>query len=176
MHPKPPDHWRQILAGVDLETFDGFLRKTCGINLHPISWHGRTYFAAAELGSALQYANDGRGLPDIILRGRKPELAEGDDYQILCGPEVEQVQGDQNATCASLLIRHELDHLVLLTPSGVFLAIVSSRKRLGGLARHWLQHRSEDAMQKRLPSRSAAKLEKLLEDALNVVRSWAQHD
>lgn len=106
---------------------------------HPLSFYmfrGRPCAIAADVGRALEYANEGKALPDVIRKHWAEEMIEGKDFDVLSGSHLREFKALLDVTDAASVSR--VPNLMVLHESGIDLVCIKTEKPLGKKLRRFL--------------------------------------
>jgi len=106
-----------------------------GGTLTLVEHDGRPAFIARQLGALLGYGIDGARLVKSIRHDWRDELVEGVDYVIVDGEALDEVK----ASLGTATVPSRAPSLMLLTESGLYAALLLTRKPAGRALRRWLR-------------------------------------
>jgi prophage antirepressor-like protein len=112
-----------------------------GNNLTVVEMDGKPYWIAKEVGRALGYSNDGRGLIDFFVRDWSKEFDEGEDYVKLEGKQLsnfKQILKDHEDFSLSSELKFT-SRIILFTKEGIFGVLQLTKKEEGHRMRKWLR-------------------------------------
>jgi prophage antirepressor-like protein len=105
-----------------------------------IQYQGRPCWPAREIGQALGYEDDGRGLVDLVRREWAGELIENQDFMVLGGQELRDLKRLLEPNVSDTFGRH-VAHLLLLFEPGVHICCVKTSKPVGLKLRRFIADR-----------------------------------
>lgn len=100
-----------------------------------VTWQGRPAWIARHIGARLGYHDEGKRFPNMILGEWKNEFIDGKDYVVLSGEDLAAFKELPGADGVS---PHAHNSLLLLFESGLHLALIKTRKRIGQDLRRFL--------------------------------------
>ena len=102
-----------------------------------LSYDGRPAWVARHIGARLGYSHGGKRMPGKILKDWNEDFIEGQDYVLLAGAELAALReaGEDQAGGVSHKARREV---LLLFESGLWMALVKTRKAIGRRLRRFL--------------------------------------
>ena len=112
-----------------------FTHSFQGNPLITVTWQGRPAWIARHIGARLGYHDEGKRFPNTILGEWKDEFIEGKDYVVLAGEDLAAFKELPGAEGVS---PHAHNSLLLLFESGLHLALIKTRKKLGQDLRRFL--------------------------------------
>ena len=119
-------------SSVSIQTFTHTFE---GKPLVTITWQGRPAWIARHIGARLGYHADGKRFPNSILGEWKDEFIEGKDYTVLTGDDLAAFK---ELPGAEGIAANTNNSLLVLFESGVHLALIKTRKKLGKDLRQFL--------------------------------------
>lgn len=125
----------ELTMSADPDRIQTFTHTFHGAPLMTVTWQGRPAWIARHIGARLGYAQDGKRFPNTILGEWKDEFIEGKDYALLSGPDLAAFKALPGA---EELSPHTHSRLLLLFESGLHLALIKTRKKLGKDLRQFL--------------------------------------
>jgi prophage antirepressor-like protein len=99
-------------------------------------FRGRPCAIAADVGRALEYANDGKKLVDVLRQEWAAELIKGKDFDVLTGTKLAEFKEIMDATHVSWV--SSTARVTVLYESGIDLVCIKTEKPLGKKLRRFL--------------------------------------
>ena len=100
-------------------------------------WEGSPVWIAKEVGRAMGYGDEGKGLVQLLRQEWKEEIIEGTDFELLEGVRLSRFKDELGGHTP-----HQLDatrrELLLLKESGFHLVCLKTEKAIGRRLRRWL--------------------------------------
>jgi prophage antirepressor-like protein len=120
-------------------------------------FQGRPCVIAAGAGRAIDYADDGKVLPDVIRKHWSDEMEEGKDFAVLTGAALHDFKAILDVIDAASVSR--APNLMVLYESGLYLVCLKTEKPLGKKLRRYLADEVLPALRRgELPGESPAML------------------
>lgn len=118
-------------VGIERHVFEGY-------DVVKLTLAGQDCWIALEVGRALEYASDGRGLVELLAREWREEFIDGEHLVVAKSEVLKEIKDAVNALGGTQRVGARVNALTLMTRAGLWLVLAKTEKPVGARFRRWL--------------------------------------